>query len=137
MPGQDERTLAALRLLLHTSHLAGPDALPSLASEAGRLLGAERTVVYVVDYDQVVLVPLLADDEPPQQPVAVEGTAPGLAYRDVQPSSPKPLAASLSGHHWSTAPRASACSSCCSRRRWHPATTSSPRCRRSPRCSAS
>lgn len=85
MPGQDERTLAALRLLLHASHLAGPDALPSVATEAGRLLGAERTVIYAVDYDQVILVPLTAADESEQQPVPVEGTAAGLAYRDVQP----------------------------------------------------
>jgi serine phosphatase RsbU (regulator of sigma subunit) len=85
VPSHGERTLAALRLLLRRSHLAGPDALPSLATEAGRLMGAERTVLHVVDYDQVILVPLLADDEPPQPPVPVEGTAAGQAYRDVQP----------------------------------------------------
>jgi hypothetical protein len=83
---QDERTLAALRLLIRTSHLAGPDALPGLATAAGRQLGSTRTRLYVIDYDQVLLVPLTAVGDPaPALPLRVESTVGGAAYRTIRP----------------------------------------------------
>src|SRR4051794_41916970 len=60
MPTSAEGVLAALRVLLRSSHLAGPDDLPALVSAAGRQLGAARTVLYLADYDQLLLVPLAA-----------------------------------------------------------------------------
>ena len=85
MPTGDDGGLAALRVLLRATHLAGPDDLPALVQAAGNALGAERAVLYLVDYDQVQLVPLVAPgtagDAP--QAVAVEGTLAGRAFSDV------------------------------------------------------
>lgn len=88
MTHQDDRELDALRLLLRASHLMAPDDLPALVSEVGRRLGAEGGVLFLVDYDQVVLVPLAETDaaSPAQavgEPIAMEGTLAGRAYSDV------------------------------------------------------
>ena len=85
---QDDRGLDALRLLLRTSHLMAPDDLPALVSEASRRVGADRGVLFLVDYDQVVLVPLTQTDasSPGQsvaEPIAIEGTLAGRVYSDV------------------------------------------------------
>jgi serine phosphatase RsbU (regulator of sigma subunit) len=60
-----------------------PEQLPALVAQAARALGAADAVMYVIDYDQLVLCPLL--DKPGQpaaagEPVAVEGTLAGRAY---------------------------------------------------------
>lgn len=76
--------LAALRVLLRASHLSGPDDLPALVHAAGAALGVERAVLYLVDYDQVQLVPLVAAGEQGDGPqaVPVEGTLAGRAFSD-------------------------------------------------------
>ena len=77
--------LAALRVLLRTTHLAGPDDLPALVQAAGAELGAVRAVLYLVDYDQVQLVPLVEagpGGEHPE-PVPIEGTLAGRSFSDV------------------------------------------------------
>jgi serine phosphatase RsbU (regulator of sigma subunit) len=77
--------LAALRVLLRTTHLAGPDDLPALVQAAGAELGAVRAVLYLVDYDQVLLMPVVdrvpGGDLP--QPVSIEGTLAGRSFSDV------------------------------------------------------
>jgi len=84
----DERVLDTLRFLLRTSHLGGPDELPALVSGAGQRLGAEDAILYVVDYDHLVLVPLTATGGSPHrveaaEPVTVDGTLAGRAFADV------------------------------------------------------
>ena len=85
LPSQPEReALDALQYLLRSSHLSRADHLPSLVRNAAARLRAVRAVVYVVDYDQVMLVPLVdpgIDDEPVA--LAIDGTLAGRAYRDV------------------------------------------------------
>src|SRR3954464_1473614 len=101
MPTSAEGVLAALRVLLCSSHLAGPDDLPTLVSAAGGQLGAARTVLYLADYDQLLLVPLAAaepaaagvgttaEPELGLEPIAVDGTLAGRAYSDLaQQASP-------------------------------------------------
>ena len=83
MQAHSDGGLAALRVLLRTTHLSGPDDLPALVGAAGTALGAERAVLYVVDYDQVLLVPLLAPGSDDVQPVPVEGTLAGRAFSDI------------------------------------------------------
>lgn len=84
MPTFDQRVLAALRSLLRASHVVSPDGLPGMISGAGEQLGAERTVLYLVDYEQVVLVPLqpptTAD---PSEAVGIDGTLAGRCFTDV------------------------------------------------------
>ena len=78
----DGESLAALRSMLHTSHLTGPDGLPELVAEAGRLIGADAVVLYVIDYDQTTLVPLpRAEESRPE--LAVDGTLAGRVFADV------------------------------------------------------
>jgi serine phosphatase RsbU (regulator of sigma subunit) len=85
MQAREDGGLAALRVLLRTTHLAGPDDLPALVQAAGAELGAVRAVLYVVDYDQVQLMPLVdavtGGDLP--QPLPIEGTLAGRSFSDV------------------------------------------------------
>lgn len=77
-----ERLVAAMRVLTREAHLTGPDDLPALVSGACRKLGVERAAVYVIDYDQVLLVPL-TEGEAAVPPVPVEGTLAGRAYTTI------------------------------------------------------
>jgi serine phosphatase RsbU (regulator of sigma subunit) len=77
--GLDQCALAAMRVLTRSAHLASADDLPALAAAAGAELGADRVVLHLVDYDQVLLVPLGVEGEP----MPVEGTLAGRAYSDV------------------------------------------------------
>ena len=86
MPIRVERVLSVLRGLLRSAHLAGADDLPVLVAAAGGQLTAERAVLYLVDYDQLELVPL----HPPAGPAAaaatvpIEGTLAGRSFTDVR-----------------------------------------------------
>ena len=82
MPGPDE--LGPLRFLLSAAHLTGPDDLPALVTEAGSRLGAAATL-YVVDYDQIALVPLVEGHIPARAPLAIDRTLAGRAFAEVWP----------------------------------------------------
>jgi serine phosphatase RsbU (regulator of sigma subunit) len=73
---------AALGAVLRRVHLASPDDLPQLARLAGRELGADDTVLYLVDYDQVALIPLNAE-ESGERSLQIEGTIAGRAFSDI------------------------------------------------------
>ena len=85
MQARRDGGLAALRVLLRTTHLAGADDLPALVQAAGVELGAVRAVLYLVDYDQEQLVPLVeaVTDHDQPQPVPIEGTLAGRSFSDV------------------------------------------------------
>jgi len=87
LPTPGERALDALRFLLRSSHLAGADELPLLVTAAGGRLGADSAVLYVVDYDQALLVPLIPTGKPVHAPAAeplpIEGTLAGRAFADL------------------------------------------------------
>ena len=82
--------LAAARLLLGASNTARADDLPTLVRLAGYEFGASFALVYVVDYDQVQLLPLLEAEPLTEQkllmargPLPVEGTVAGRSFTDV------------------------------------------------------
>ena len=76
--------LAALQVLLRSSHLSGADDLPALIRSAGEQLGASRSVLYVIDYDQLELIPLKdAGTGSSVVPLAVDATLAGRAFRDL------------------------------------------------------
>jgi hypothetical protein len=77
--------LKALRQLLRQSHHAGPEDLPEMAMRSAALLGAEAVVIYVVDHQQRILLPLLGGSAPDRAPIAVDGTLGGRAYTMVTP----------------------------------------------------
>src|SRR3954454_16709758 len=75
---------SALRWLLRTSHIGGPDELPAMVGAAGAHLGASLSVLYLIDYDQQSLQPLLAPGDPrPAEPMDVEATLAGRAFSGV------------------------------------------------------
>lgn len=76
-----EQCLEALQILVRSSTNAGPDDIPRLMNDAGSVLGARRVRLYLVDYDQIVLVPLSAVGETKASLINVDGTLPGRVYQ--------------------------------------------------------
>jgi serine phosphatase RsbU (regulator of sigma subunit) len=80
-----------LRSLLRASHHLPADQLGSVVAEHARLLGAREGVVYLVDYGQLVLVPVPGEGVPLRDALPVEGSTGGGAFRRVEPlRSPAP-----------------------------------------------
>jgi hypothetical protein len=75
--------LTALAMLLDGMHLSASEHLPTTAAAAGRALGVQ-VVVYLVDYRQQTLTPLSGSGVPARQPLDVDGTLPGRAFREVR-----------------------------------------------------
>jgi len=72
---------SALRALLRASHVGGPDELPAMVAAAGEHLGANLSVLYVIDYEQQSLEPLIAPGElRPVESVDVDATLAGRAF---------------------------------------------------------
>lgn len=84
-----ESVRAALMGLLADMHLSAPSDVPGMVSEHGRSLGAGEAVVYLVDYDQRVLLPVQTPGGPERPELALDGTVAGRSFRtlDVQDSA--------------------------------------------------
>jgi stage II sporulation SpoE-like protein len=72
--------LRALRHLLRESHHARSEDLPEMAMQVAPLVEAVSLVVYLIDHQQRVLLPLLAGSAPSREPVPVDGTLAGRAF---------------------------------------------------------
>jgi Stage II sporulation protein E (SpoIIE) len=75
--------LAALVALLEGVHRAPPERLASAADSAGKALGV-RLRIHLVDYEQHMLHLLPVPGEPPGEPLALDTTLPGRAFRRVE-----------------------------------------------------
>jgi hypothetical protein len=75
--------LAALVGLLEGTHLSPPERLPAVVATAGHALGVQ-VVIYLVDYEQRILVPVPGSDHPDRHPLEVNTTLAGRAFRLVQ-----------------------------------------------------
>jgi serine phosphatase RsbU (regulator of sigma subunit) len=73
----------ALDTLLRRSYLVAPDRVCELVAEAARGLGATETVVYLVDYEQSQLVPTSTPEGDTREPLKVDATLAGTAFRRV------------------------------------------------------
>ncbi|WFE40912.1 PP2C family protein-serine/threonine phosphatase [Micromonospora sp. WMMD998] len=73
-------SLESLRQLLQQSHHARPDDLPEMAMRAAPLLDARVLVIYLVDHQQRLLLPLLGGSAPAREPIDVDGTLAGRAF---------------------------------------------------------
>jgi hypothetical protein len=73
-----EPALALLGHLLDASHDLAPDELVAAAARAGQALDAEDVVIYLVDYEQTVLVPL--PDGTDRTPLEIDTTLAGRAF---------------------------------------------------------
>jgi hypothetical protein len=66
--------------LLAAAQFAVPDAVPGLAADFARRLGALDAAIYLVDYEQRMLIPLPRPGAPERHAVAAEGTLAGRAF---------------------------------------------------------
>jgi sigma-B regulation protein RsbU (phosphoserine phosphatase) len=104
-PTTSEQLLSALQLLVRSSHVVAPDDLSELVTSASRELGADTAALYLVDYDQVELVPLIrkphgrgeghdeasgpgadadVDRHHVEGPLVINATLAGRAYTDLK-----------------------------------------------------
>jgi Stage II sporulation protein E (SpoIIE) len=67
--------------LLEASHDLAPDALVAAVTRAGKALDAEDVAVYLIDYEQTVLVPL--PDGTDRTPLAIDATLAGRAFATI------------------------------------------------------
>ncbi|WP_432489008.1 PP2C family protein-serine/threonine phosphatase [Kineococcus sp. SYSU DK018] len=81
---EDSRTLAVMRVLLNRTHLATPGQVPDAVQQAVAELGWSA-VIYLVDYEQRLLVPAPVTGVPQRTAQAVETTLAGRCFRTVEP----------------------------------------------------
>src|SRR4051794_24357389 len=77
---RDRSVAELLSELLRRTHLSAPTDLPGLVSEQGRTIGTQAVELYMIDYDQQLLLPLPASAADERAPIAVTGTVAGKAY---------------------------------------------------------
>jgi Stage II sporulation protein E (SpoIIE) len=70
--------LELLGHLLEASHDLSPDELVDAVTRAGKAVDAEDVAIYLVDYEQTLLVPL--PDDTDRAPLAIDATLAGRAY---------------------------------------------------------
>jgi len=68
------------RLLLRT-HLSAAADIASIVADEARAVGAASVLLYLVDHEQTTLVPVPAPDAEGHEPLSVQGTLAGRAYR--------------------------------------------------------
>jgi hypothetical protein len=76
----DRGPLAALVGLLDGARLAPPERLPALAAAAGAEVGVD-VMIYLVDYEQRRLIPLPTPEHSVREPLGVDTTLAGRAFR--------------------------------------------------------
>ena len=76
----DARAGRMLQEVLRRTHLSAPAQVGTVLAEEARALGVDSLVLYLIDYEQKVLVPLPAADSAGREPVPVLGTVAGRAY---------------------------------------------------------
>jgi Stage II sporulation protein E (SpoIIE) len=69
-----------LNELLRRTHLGGPSELPAVVAESAGLIGARNVVLYLIDYEQRLLVPLTGPRDEHGVPLSVAGTIAGRAF---------------------------------------------------------
>jgi hypothetical protein len=69
--------------LIQAAHLAVPDEIPGLLTRFGKRLGADEVVLYLVDYEQRVLVPVPGPDTPERSELVIDATLAGRCYRTI------------------------------------------------------
>ena len=79
----DHGPLAALVEILEGARLVPPERLPAVAAAAGQALGV-GIVVYLIDYEQRLLMPLSAPNVAGRESLEVDTTLAGRAFRMVE-----------------------------------------------------
>jgi hypothetical protein len=80
-PGPSNAAVAdMLNELLRRTHLGGPSELPAVVAEPARRIGARSVVLYLIDYEQRLLVPVGGPQDRDVAPLSVAGTVAGRAF---------------------------------------------------------
>ncbi|MGH9263453.1 MAG: PP2C family protein-serine/threonine phosphatase [Acidimicrobiales bacterium] len=79
-----ERGAQQLIEVVRGAHLLVPDDVPGLLVEHAKGLGAEDAALYLVDYEQRVLVPVPNRDGPGREEVVIDTTLAGRCYRTLE-----------------------------------------------------
>ena len=69
--------------LVDEAHLVAPDGVATLVARLMRATDADDAVLYLADYEQRVLVPLAGAGVPAREPLQIDVTLAGRAFRDV------------------------------------------------------
>jgi hypothetical protein len=69
-----------LNELLRHTHLGGPSELPAVVAEPVRRIGARSVVLYLIDYEQRMLVPVTGPQDQDAAPLSIAGTVAGRAF---------------------------------------------------------
>jgi hypothetical protein len=77
----DASVADTLNELLRRTYLTAPSDLAAVIAEQARPLGASDVVLYLIDYEQRMLVPLADPARGDLRPLSVEGTIAGRAFR--------------------------------------------------------
>ncbi|MFL6136805.1 MAG: PP2C family protein-serine/threonine phosphatase [Frankiaceae bacterium] len=80
----DDDAREMLSGLLDAARFSVPDDVASLLAGQGKALGATSVIVYLVDHEQYVLVPLPHDDGPAREPATIESTMAGRCFRQLE-----------------------------------------------------
>jgi hypothetical protein len=76
----DARAGRMLQEVLRRTHLSAPGQLATVLAEEARTMGAASVVLYLVDYEQKLLIPVPAADAAGRKPLSVVGTVAGRAF---------------------------------------------------------
>ncbi|MCA1692756.1 MAG: SpoIIE family protein phosphatase [Actinobacteria bacterium] len=79
-----DRGAQELTHLVDASHLVVPDDVPVLLVQHARALGADDAALYLVDYEQRVLVPVPNPDSSAREEVVIDTTLAGWCYRTLE-----------------------------------------------------
>jgi Stage II sporulation protein E (SpoIIE) len=74
------RAATMLQEVLRRTHLSPAAELAVVAAEEVRTIGADSLVIYIIDYEQRLLVPVPAPDSAGREPLSVNGTVAGRAF---------------------------------------------------------
>jgi stage II sporulation SpoE-like protein len=66
--------------LLRRTHLGGPSELAAMVAEPARRIGARSVVLYLIDYEQRLLVPVAGPQDQDAAALSVAGTVAGRAF---------------------------------------------------------
>jgi hypothetical protein len=66
--------------LLRRTHLGGPSEMAAAIAEPARRIGARSVVLYLIDYEQRLLVPVVGPQDQDAAPLSVAGTVAGRAF---------------------------------------------------------
>ena len=79
-----DRARQMLTGLLQAARLSEPTQVAQLLTEQGEALGARSVTIYLIDHEQVMLVPLPQGQAPDREPLPVASTLAGRCFQDLR-----------------------------------------------------